>query len=341
MAHRFHPRSTPAEQLRFIIHSIPWKLLFLLPVLIVIAVPTYLYATRAGNNVVPSITDLFFKLSAPAPPPTPTPLPVFPSGLPQAGSILYTVQEGDSCDSILLFQMHMLNAGEIFSDIKPETVKALNASLGQDCHLIQPGMTLPLSPHYPLVVLGGVVTKIEASTPQQVLPTPLIKIPPQQRLGVDCSGKGGCLLTLRIAPTVNIHLLVQTALPVQLGSWIWAQAMYPRKVIRGFDTYPYADPHASLNGATMRACDVQVDNTHDDDSLACSDLAPNTITIDGGSWLFGVTGPGGIDHWHYGLNLPPNTRVLLWLTNDKGTLRYHHGDPAYRYDDASHLYVKI
>src|SRR5437660_2380542 len=285
MAHRFHPRSTPAEQLRFIIHSIPWKLLFLLPVLIVIAVPTYLYATHAGNNVVPSITDLFFKLSAPAPPPTPTPLPVFPSGLPQAGSILYSLQAGDSCDWILLFQMRMFNAGEIFSDIKPETVKALNASLGQDCHLLQPGMTLPLSPHYPLVALGGVVTKIEASTPQQVLPTPLIKIPPQQRLGVDCSGKGGCLLTLRVAPTVNVHLLVQTALPVQIGSWIWAQAMYPRKAIRGFDTYPYADAHASLNGATMRACDVQVDNTHDDDLHACSNLEHNTYTVYVGIWL--------------------------------------------------------
>src|SRR5579883_377800 len=229
MAHRFHPRSTPAEHVRVIFHSIPWKLLFLLPVLIVIAVPTYLYATRAGGNVVPSITDLFYKLSAPAPPPTPTPLPVFPSGLPQAGSLLYTVQDGDSCDSILLFQMHMLNAGEIFSDIKPETVRALNASLGQDCHLLQPGMTLPLSPHYPLVALGGVVSKSEGSTTQQVWPTPLIKIPPQQQLGTDCSGKGGCLLTLRIAPAVSIHLLVQTALPVNVGSWIWAQASIPAR----------------------------------------------------------------------------------------------------------------
>ncbi|HEU5230824.1 MAG TPA: hypothetical protein VFU49_23580 [Ktedonobacteraceae bacterium] len=341
MARRFHPRSTPAENLRFIIHSIPWKLLFLLPILIVIAVPTYFYGTRLGGNVIPSFTDFFDKLSAPAPPPTPTPLPVFPSGLPQAGSLLYTVQDGDSCDSILLFQMHMFNAGEIFSDVKPNTVQALNATFGHDCHQLQPGMTLPLSPHYPLVGLGGVVTKIEASTPQQVLPTPLIKIPPQQQLGVDCSGHGGCLLTLRIAPAVNIHLLVQTALPVRVGSWIWAQAMFPRKAIRGFDTYPYADPRASLNGATMRACDVQVDNTHDDDSLACSSLMPNTIDIDGGSWILGVTGPGGLDHWHYGVNVAPNTRVLLWLSDDNGNLRFQRGNPAYRYDETSHLYVKI
>ncbi len=340
MARRFHPRSSPAENFRVIIHSIPWKLFLLLPLLIILAVPTYFYGTHLGGNVLPTFTNLFYNLSAPPAPPTPTPLPVFTSGLPQVGSLLYTVQDGDSCDSILVYTMNMLNAGEVFSDVKPNTVAALNAAISQDCHRLQPGMVIPLSPHYPLVALGGVVTKIEASTPHQVLPTPLINIPPQQQLGVDCSGHGGCLLTLRIAPNVHIHLLVQTALPVRIGSWIWSQAMLARKTVRGFDTYPYADPHASLDGMTMRACDVQVDNTHDDDSLSCDQLMPNTIDVDGGSWIFGVTGPGGIDHWHYPLNLAPNTQVLLWLSKSHGNLVFQRGNPIYRYDQNSHLYVK-
>src|SRR5206468_3242719 len=83
------------------------------------------------------------------------------------------------------------------------------------------------------------------------------------------------------------------------GSWVWTQAALARKNIKDFDSYPYADPFASLNGMSLRACDLQVDNTHDDNSLSCSQLLPNTIDDDGGAWLFGVTGPGSLDHWGF------------------------------------------
>lgn len=339
MARRFLPRSAPAENLRTLMRSLSWKLLLLFPVLLILAFTTFLYGTRVGGTVLPSVTNLFYTLSAPAPPPTPTPLPTFPSVQPQAGSLLYTVQDGDSCDSILVYQMNMANAGEIFSDVKPNTVQALDTAIGHDCHALQPGMVISLSPHYPLVAFGGVVQKISATTPQQVLPTPLINVVRQQQSTVDCSH--GCLLTLLLAPQVQIHLLVQTALPVRVGSWVWAQAMLARKNVPGFNDYPYADPNASLNGMSLRACDLQIDNTHDDNSFSCDQITPNTIDTDGGSWLIGVTGSGSLDHWRYPLKLSPGTRVLLWLSNDHGNLIFRRGNPVYRYDDASHLYVKV
>src|SRR5579859_4908453 len=119
MSRRFHP-SNPAEHLLTIIRSIPWKLFLLVPVLVILAIPTYVYGVHMGNNLVPSITQFFYNISGPAPGPTPTPLPAFPAVLPQVGSVLYTVQEGDSCDEVLAYQMHMASAGEIFSDVKPE-----------------------------------------------------------------------------------------------------------------------------------------------------------------------------------------------------------------------------
>jgi hypothetical protein len=270
---------------------------------------------------------------------TPTPLPPFPPQLPQIGSILYTVQDGDSCDGILSFQMNMVSAGQVFSDANAGTVQALNASLGQDCHKLQPGMVLPLSPQYPLVALGGKVLKIGATSPQQLLPTPLINVPQNQQAGPDCSG--GCILTVQVAPQVRVFLTVQTTLTIHLGSWVWAQAMLARKNVSGFDAYPYADPKATLNGMSMRACDFQVDNTHDDNALSCDQLLPNTIDTDQGAWLFAVTGPSGLDHWGYPLHVPAGTRVLVWLSGSKGNITYHPGNSVYRYDDASHIYVKI
>jgi hypothetical protein len=234
----------------------------------------------------------------------------------------------------------MNQAGEVFSDVKPETVRALNAALGQDCHRIQPEAVLALSPQYPLVAVGGIVEKITALLPHQVIPTPLIhirnKTEPQ---GPDCSG--GCALTVQIAPQVLVRLEVQTTLTIREGSWVWAQAMMARKKVAGFDTYPYVNNAATLNGMSLRACDFQVDDAHDNNSFACSQLQPNTINADRGSWLFAVTGPGALDHWHYPIHLPSGTRVLLWLTDQNGVLVYHPGDPLYRYNQSTHTYQKI
>lgn len=338
MARRFHPRSTPADNMRLITRGFPWKLLLLLPVLAAVAIPTYLFGSRLGNQVLPSVTKLFSALAAPAPSATPTPPPAFPTLLPRAGTILYTAQVGDSCDSILTFQMRMNDAGQVFSEVKPTTVKALNDTLGKNCLDLQPGMVLPLSPHYPLVAFGGVVLKIESSTPQQVLPTPLINVPTEQT-GPDCSG--GCNLTVRLTPNVQIHLLVQTTLYLHIGTWIWAQAMPARKAVPGFDNYPYVDPNMSLNGMSLRACDFQVGTIHDDNSLSCDQLTPNTIDDDNGSWLLGVTGSSALDHWGYKLKLPAGTQVLLWLTAQNGNLKFQSGNPVYRYDTNSGHYVKV
>lgn len=340
MARRLHsPHSTPTENLRRIIRSVPWRLLILLPILILVAIPAFSFGTHVGQGVLPTVTKFFYNISGPPPPPVPTPLPALPAVLPQPGAIHYTVQGGDACDEILSFQMHMANAGTIFTDSKPNTVKALDAAIGHDCHALQPGIVLTLSPQYPLLAFGGVVLKIHATSPQQVLPTPAINVGQQQQLGVDCSN--GCLLTMRIASDVLVHLTVQTALPVKVGSWVWAQAFFARKSIKDFDNYPYADQLASLNGMSLSACDLQVDNTHDDNSLSCNQIMPNTINDDDGAWLFGVTGTSSLDHWHYPLHLAPGTRVLLWLSADNnGNLSFHKGNALFRYDEASHVYVK-
>ena len=337
MARRFRPQSTPGENVRIVARSIPWKLLILIPILVTLAIPAYLVAANAGKGVIPGITKVFYGLSGPPSPAVPTPQPAFPTVLPQAGSLLYTVQGGDSCDSILTYQMRMANAGQVFSDVNPNTVKALNTALGQDCHALQPGMVLPLSPQYPLVAFGGVVQKIDATTPQQVLPTPLIKTSGQP-LPADCTG--GCLLTVKVAPQVTVHVLVSTAIVIKVGSWIWTQAMLARKNVPNFPNYPYADPKASLNGMTLRACDFQADDTHDDNSLSCDQLLPNSIDADGGAWLLSVAGANALDHWRYGIHLPKGTKVLVWLSNDNGVLKFHKGNPLYKYDDGTHIYVK-
>ncbi len=341
MARQFRPRSTSKDNLRIIARSIPWKLLVLLPVLIGVAIPAYLYSARAGNTVLPAITGWFYTLSNAAPPqPSPTPLPPLPSILPQVGSISYTVGGGDSCDSILAYHMHMYSAGEVFSDVKPETVRALDQTIGQNCHRLQPGMQLSLSPQYPLVALGGELLKIEGATPQQVLPTPLIKVSHQaEDYSPDCSS--GCMLTVLIARGVQVHLSVETTLALHTGSWIWTQAMLSRKAVPGFANYPYADPTASLNNMLLRACDFQINSTHDDGSISCSQLDPNTIKTDNGAWLVGVTGSSALDHWHYPIHAPTGTRVLVWLSYDNGSLKFQPGNSVYRYDDGSRMFVKL
>src|SRR5260370_34905888 len=98
---------------------------------------------------------------------------------------------------MLTVQMHMADAGQIFSDVNPNTVKALSSVMGRDCHALQPGMVTKLSPQYPLTALAGVVLKDAATTPRQPLPTPLITVA-RKPVGLDCSN--GCVLTGRLDP---------------------------------------------------------------------------------------------------------------------------------------------
>jgi len=336
MTYRVHSRPALPEKRPLVISAL--RLLLLMSYLLIIGIPVFLLGTRVGQQVLPTLTNYFYNISGTPQLPTPTLLRPFPTILPQPGSLLYIAQPGDSCDEILAEHMQMTDAGQIFNDANPNTVIALNSAMGQDCHALQPGMVIKLSPHYPLVALGGEVLQVEATSPQQPLPTPLITITSQQQAGFDCSN--GCLLTMHIAPGTQIRLSVQTTLPVRIGSWIWAQAMLARKQIAGFANYPYADPNTSLNGMLLRACDLQVDTIHDHNSLSCSQLLPNTIVDDGGTWLLGVTGPGSLDHWHYPLHFPAGTRVLLWLSADsQGHLKFQKGNRVYRFVEATHYYV--
>lgn len=339
MARRIHPRNTPRGMLRRVTRF-PWQLLIIVPLLVILAIPTFLYMFRIGGKVMPSVTQLFYKLSDPGSSVIVTPQPSLSVALPQVGSTLYTVQTGDSCDSILAFQMNMQAAGEVFSDANPGTVQALNSTLGQDCHVLQPGLVLSLPPQYPLVALGGVVLKIESTTTQQVVPTPLINVPDQEQQGPDCSDS--CKLLVRVNPHTRVYLTVKTALSIHIGSWVWAQAMLARKTVAGFSNYPYANPKASLDGMVLPVCDFQVDDTHDDNATLCQGLTPNTIKADQGAWLLSVVGPGALDHWHYALpHLPVGTRVMIWLSLNSGNLTFQGGNPVYRYDDGSHLYIKV
>ena len=337
MSGRIHQRQKPAGKLEALMHAIPWRFLLLAPFVLILVLPVFQYGMRVGQHILPTVTHFFYDISGPAPLPAPTPLPSFPTSLPQAGVVLSTVQAGESCDEILTMQMRMADAGQIFSDANPNTVKALDSLIRQDCHGLQPGMIIRLAPQYPLVAVGGVVLKVDPASPPQLLPTPLINVPTQQQSAIDCSS--GCDLTVRIARETHIHLVVQTALPVRTGSWVWAQAMLAREQIAGFAHYPYAGPNASLNGMSLRACDLQVDTIHDANALACDQLLPNTIDDDGGAWMFGVTSPCGLKHWGYPLNLPSCTQVLIWLTHANGHLSFHRGNPVYRFDEKLHVYM--
>src|SRR5258708_27957454 len=128
---RFQIGATQAENLRVILHLIPWRLLIVVAVLIILAIPAFYYGTHTGQKLFPSITNYFYAMTGPPPTATPTPLPAFITTLPQPCSLLYTVQGGDNCDEILTFQMHMTDAGQGFSYSKPITIAPLNASVGQ------------------------------------------------------------------------------------------------------------------------------------------------------------------------------------------------------------------
>ena len=171
MAGRFHPKSTPRENLRIFLRMVPWRMYLVSILLIVLALPTFVYGIHLGGSVFYNTTHFFYDLSAP-PVASPTPPPPLPNVLPQVGSVLYTVRDGDSCDGILADQMRLDDAPEVFSDVKPETVRALNVALGQDCRNLKIGTVLALSPQYPLLALGGTVMKIAALLPHQVIPTP-------------------------------------------------------------------------------------------------------------------------------------------------------------------------
>jgi hypothetical protein len=340
MARRFQPRRTAGQNLRSLVHAIPWRLLLLVPVLVILAIPAFYFGAHAGRGIFPSISGYIYQLSGTPPPLTPTPEPAFVSVLPQPGSLLYTAQEGDNCDEILSVQMHMADAGMVFSEARPNTIRALSATLGQNCSDLQPGRVLRLSPQYPLLALGGRVLSATVLTAQQVLPTPVINVVRTPQLGVDCAG--GCKLSVRVAANSVVRLFVVTTLPVQIGSWVWAQVAYGRQQVKGFGNYPYVDPRASLNGMELHACDLQVDNTHDVNSLPCDQLAPNTIDDDGGAWLFGVSGSNSLGHWGYPPHVQAGVRVMLWLTlGSNGGLLFHTGNPVYRFDDGTHLYVKV
>lgn len=339
MSRRFQPRSTLADNFRLLGHILPWRLFLLIPFLLIFAIPAFFFGTGAGHRLLPNLSTFFYNLSG-QPTAVPTAMPPLAKILPQAGAILYTVQDFDSCDEILARQMRLSDAGQIFSDANPTTVQALDSTLGQNCSDLQPGQVMSLLPQYPLFALGGTVLKVEALSPAQPIPTPLIHVTRQQQPGLDCTN--GCLLVVRVAQGTTVKLSVQTTIPVPVGAWVWAQAMLPRKNIPGFPNYPYADPAASLNNASLNVCDLQINDTYDTNGVTCDQLQPNTIKDDGGSWLFGVTGSGSLDHWKYALNLPPGTRVLLWLSADgTGHLHYNPGNPLYRYDETQHLYVKI
>jgi serine/threonine protein kinase len=246
--------------------------------------------------------------------------------LPQAGTINYTVQAGDQCDTILSTQMHFAAATQVFNDAKPVTIQALNTSLGHNCDRLQPGLVLPLSPQYPLVAIQGKVVKIEALDSEQTVQ--------------DCTG--ACRLVVDLAQQAQVQVAVQkTALSVHINSVIWAQARMARQPVKGFDTYPYVAATASLAGMVLQACGLQVDNTQADHMQSCDQILPNTIDEDGGSWIFGVAGSTGLNQWDHQLQLPTGTKVLLWLTNVQGTLAFQSGNPVYRYDEAKHTYVKV
>src|SRR6266567_3379054 len=209
-----------------------WKVIGVLSAILIIIVPTYITAERAGSKLVSELTSLFYAVSDPNGSLAPVPLPAFPPTLPLVGTLPYTLEEGDSCDSTLAYQMRFTNASEVFSDQKPETVQALNATLGQDCHAIHPGMILALSPQYPLIAFGGEVLRVGSLTSAQAMPTPLINLPHSERIAPDCTQ--GCQLSVKIAPRVQVYLTVSTKSDIFPGSWIWSRAALARKVVPNF-----------------------------------------------------------------------------------------------------------
>src|SRR4051794_28462527 len=98
------------------LRPLTWKVIGVLFAVLIVVVPTYITAERAGSKLVPKLTSLFYKASDHNGSVAPASLPAFPLTLPRVGTIPYTVQEGESCDSILAYQMRFANANEVFSD---------------------------------------------------------------------------------------------------------------------------------------------------------------------------------------------------------------------------------
>src|SRR2546421_5124891 len=98
MSRRFYSKNPFIDNSYKIIRTFPWKILSIIAILLILIVPVYSYGSHLGNNLLSSATNFFYNISGSAPQATPTPYPVFPSTLPQSGSIRYTVQNGDSCD---------------------------------------------------------------------------------------------------------------------------------------------------------------------------------------------------------------------------------------------------
>lgn len=332
MSHHY-PRRSLAQLSGTVLRAIPWRLLIILPILAAIAIPTFVYGMHMGVQILPSVTNAFYNLTGPTPPPAPTPQPPLLTNIPQFGKIAYTVQEGDNCVDILSANMFMSDAGAVFSETKPAALHALGSSIGHDCHTLQPGNKLKLSPQYPLVAFGGPVLKVEAQNSMGLVPASGIA---QNQL--DCSQ--GCTLQVKLTEQFQVTLSVQTTLQVHPGSWVWVQAMLQQQRIRNVEAYPYVSPDTSINGMSMKVCDFQVDQTYDTNSTSCDQLKPNTIDDDRGSWLFGVAGSNALDHWKYGIKELPGTSMLLWLSlNRNGQLVYHKGNPVYRYDEDAQMYV--
>src|SRR5215831_16635436 len=135
---RTHQRHRPARDLRTNETPTPLRILLFVPFVLLIVLPIFLYGMHVGQGIMPTVTNYFYTISDPSSSPIPTPPPSFPTSFPQVGMIRYTVQAGDSCDEMLTIQMRMEDAGQIFSDANPNTVKALDGLIGEDCHALQP-----------------------------------------------------------------------------------------------------------------------------------------------------------------------------------------------------------
>src|SRR5437588_10247266 len=92
MTRRFQQRSTPAENFGIILRSIPWRLLLLIPMLVLVAIPAFYYGTHAGQKAFPSLFSFFYDLTGPTSTATPKPQNRLIPTIPLVVSSLSTVQ---------------------------------------------------------------------------------------------------------------------------------------------------------------------------------------------------------------------------------------------------------
>ena len=97
MAGRIHPTRTGAgsvptrEYLSILLRMVPWRMHLVPILLIILALPTFVYGISIGRNIFFGVTHFFYDLSAPSVA-SPTPQPPLLKLLPQVGSVLYTVE---------------------------------------------------------------------------------------------------------------------------------------------------------------------------------------------------------------------------------------------------------